>query len=166
MRTAARWAAYAGVVALQVGLAIAYHSRGTWWHYLLHQQVGWGLGLAAGATLMVATRRHVSPLWAALAGQLVSIAPDLAFRYLRMPHDPLMDVFAGHISIHRGLSPVVTTWAFLTLGCAAWLLASVRRDRVAVGTAALAALLLTVACLTADPLPERLADFPADSAPV
>lgn len=166
MRAAARWAAVAGVVAAQVAIAMAYQSRGTWWHYLLHQQVGWGLGLAVAAAVMVTTRRWVDPLGAALAGQLVSIAPDLAFRYLRMPHDPLMDVFAGHISIHRGVSPVVTTWAFLTLGCAAWLLASVRRDRSAVGVAALAGLLLTVACLTAEPLPQRLADFPADSAPV
>jgi hypothetical protein len=165
-RTAARLAAVAGIVALQYGIATAYASRGTWWHYLLHQQVGWGLGLALGATVMVTTRRWVNPLGAALAGQLLSIAPDLAFRYLRMPHDPLMDVFAGHISIHRGFSPVLVTWAFLTLGSAAWLLASVRRDRSAVGIAALAVLLLTVACLTADPMPERLADFPADSAPV
>lgn len=162
----ARYAAYAGVAALEYGVAVAYQSRGTWWHWLLHQQVGWGLGLAVAAVVMVTTRRWVNPLWAALAGQLVSIAPDLAFRYLRMPHDPLMDVFAGHISIHRGPSPVVTTWAVLTLGCAAWLLASVRRDRSAVGLAGLAALVLTAACVVADPLPERLADYPSDSAPV
>lgn len=166
MRTAARWAAYAGVAALQYGVAVAYESRGTWWHWLLHQQVGWGLGLAVAAVVMVATRRYVSPLWAALAGQAVSIAPDLAFRYLRMPHDPLMDVFAGHISIHRGPSPVATTWVVLTLGAAAWLLASVRRDRFAVGLAALAGLVLTAACVTATALPERLADYPSDSAPV
>jgi hypothetical protein len=164
--TAARWALYAGLAALQYAVATAYASRGTWWHWLLHQQVGWGLGLAVAALVMARTGRWVSPLWAALAGQLLSIAPDLAFRYLRMPHDPAMDVFAGHISIHRGVSPVVVTWAFLTLGAAAWLLASVRRRRGAAVLAAGALVLLTAACLTAEPLPERLSDYPSDSAPV
>ena len=166
MRRFARWSAFAGVAALEYGIAVAYASRGTWWHWLLHQTVGWGLGLALAATVMAwrGTRWH--PLWAALAGQALSIAPDLAFRYLRMPHDPVMDVFAGHISIHRGVSPVVTTWAFFTLGATAWLLASVRRRRAALALSAAAAVLLTVACVTAGPLPERLSDFPVDSAPV
>jgi hypothetical protein len=166
VRRAAQWAALAGIAALQYGIAVAYASRGTWWHWLLHQTVGWGLGLAVAAVVSVALRRRVAPLPAALAGQLVSIAPDLMFRYLRMPHDPVMDVFAGHISIHRGVSPVVTTWAFFTLAAAAWLLASVRRPRAAVGLALTAAVLLAVACLTAEPIPTRLADFPVDSAPV
>jgi hypothetical protein len=166
VRRVAQLAALAGIAALQYGIAVAYSSRGTWWHYLLHQTDGWGLGLTAAALLAVALRRRVPPLPAALAGQLVSIAPDLMFRYLRMPHDPLMDVFAGHIAIHRGVSPVVTTWAFFTLGAAAWLLASVRRRRAALGLSAAALVLLTVACVTAQTIPERLADFPSDSAPV
>ena len=166
MRRAARWAALAGVVALQYGIAVAYASRGTWWHWLLHQTVGWGLGLALAAVVVAWRGTRVHPLPAALAGQALSIAPDLMFRYLRMPHEPFMDVFAGHISIHRGVSPVVTTWAFLTLGAAAWLLASVRRRRAALGLSAAALVLLAVACATAEPIPERLADFPSDSAPV
>jgi hypothetical protein len=166
VRAAARWAALAGVLALQYGIATAYASRGTWWHWLLHQTVGWGLGLALAAVVMAWRGTRVHPLGAALAGQALSIAPDLMFRYLRMPHDPLMDVFAGHIAIHRGVSPVVTTWAFFTLGAAAWLLASVRRRRAALGLSAAALVLLTVACVTAQPIPERLADFPSDSAPV
>ncbi len=101
-------AAYAGVLTLEIAVAVAYAGRGTWWHYLLHQFVGWGLGLAVAGVLMALRRSSfVPPVGAAVTGQVVSIVPDLAFTYLRMPHTPVMDVWVGHISIHRGPSPVL-----------------------------------------------------------
>jgi len=154
-------AAYAGLAALQAGIAVAYLGRGTWWHYLLHQLVGWGLGLAvAGAAMALHRGAFVPPVAGALAGQLVSIVPDLMFRYLRMPHTPAMDVWVGHISIHRGPSPVLVALGVLLLGSWSWLAAAYGRRRAALGLAAAAAMLLTAACLVAEPLPTMLSDYP------
>lgn len=170
MRTARlpwQLAAGLGLLALQVAVATAYLSRGTWWHYLLHQSVGWGLGLAGAALLAALVPwRRVPVLAALLAGQLWSIAPDVLFRYARMPHDPAMDAFAGHIAIHRAWSPVVAVWLFVSLAAAGWLLATSGRRRVGALVAGLAVAFLGAACLTAEPLPTRLSDVPGVTAPV
>ena len=160
MRRVLVLAAWAGLLALQLGIAVAYQGRGTWWHYLLHQMVGWGLGLAAGG-VWTALRRgsYVPPMAAAVAGQVVSIMPDLAFRYLRMPHTPAMDLWVGHISIHRGPSPVLVALGVALLGGAGWLSAAYGSRGRALGAAGAAALLLLVACLLAEPVPTRLADY-------
>ena len=155
-------AAYAGLFALQAGIVVAYLARGTWWHYLLHQFVGWGLGLAAaGAVVALRPTTFVPPVAAAALGQLVSIAPDLAFRYARMPHTPGMDVWVGHISIHRGPSPVLVALGVLLLGSWSWLAGAYGRRRAALALSAAAAGLLLGACLLAEPLPTRLADLGA-----
>ena len=160
MRRALVLAAWAGLAALECGIAVAYHDRGTWWHYLLHQMVGWGLGLAAGG-VWTALRRgaFVPPIAAAVAGQLVSIVPDLAFKYARMPHTAAMDLWVGHISLHRGPSPVLVALGVALLGGAGWLCAAYGRQRAALALAAACAVLLTVACLLAEPVPTRLADY-------
>ena len=153
-------AAWAGLAAVQYGIAVAYHSRGTWWHYLLHQMVGWGVGLAvAGAWMGLRRGAYVAPAAAAVAGQLVSIVPDLMFRYLRMPHTPSMDLWLGHISLHRGPSPVLVALGVALLGGAGWMCAAYGRGRAATGLAAATAVLLTGACLLAEPVPTRLADY-------
>ncbi|MEO6204728.1 MAG: hypothetical protein ABIO67_05005 [Mycobacteriales bacterium] len=154
-----------GVLALELTVAYAYQVRGTWWHFLLHQYIGWGLGLAAGALIMVATRRRVPVIAALLLGQLVSIVPDLMFRFMRMPHTAWMDLWVGHISIHRGPSPLLVATAVLLLGGLAWLLTSVR-PAYAVVVALLGPILLTGACLAAKPLPTRLSDFGVDTVTV
>ncbi len=160
MRRALVVAAWAGLAALQYGIAVAYHDRGTWWHYLLHQMIGWGLGLAAGGAWMALRRgSFVPPVAAAVAGQLVSIVPDLMFKYLRMPHTPAMDLWVGHISIHRGPSPVLVALGVALLGGAGWLGAAYGRPRASLALAAASAVLLTVACLLAEPVPTRLADY-------
>lgn len=160
MRRLAVLAAFAGVAAAQVALAIAYQNRGTWWHYLLHQLIGWGVGLSVAAGLMVWRRGLViPPVLAAVAGQLVSIGPDLMFRFLRMPHEPSMDLYLGHISIHRGPSPVLVALAVFLLGGWAWIAAAARRPQLALGTALVAITLLTGACLAAAPIPTQLSDM-------
>ena len=160
MRRALVVAAWAGLAALQYGIAVAYHDRGTWWHYLLHQMVGWGLGLAAaGAAMAVRRGSFVPPIAGAVAGQVVSIVPDLMFTYLRMPHTAGMDLWVGHISIHRGPSPVLVALGVALLGGAGWLCAAYGRQRAALALAAASAVLLAVACLLAEPVPSRLADY-------
>ena len=159
MKRLAVWSAYAGVAAFEVALASAYQSRGTWWHYLLHQLIGWGLGLSVAAGVMLVRRSaFVPPVGAAVAGQLVSIGPDLMFRYLRMPHTMTMDAFVGHVSIHRGPSPVLVALAVLVLGAQGWTAAAHGRRRTAFVLAVAGPLVLLVACLLAVPLPTRLAD--------
>jgi hypothetical protein len=160
MKRALVVAAWAGLAALQYGIAVAYHDRGTWWHYLLHQMVGWGVGLAAAGAWTAGRRgRSVPPVAAALAGQLVSIVPDLMFRYGRMPHTAAMDLWLGHISIHRGPSPVLVALGVVLLGGAGWLSSAYGRRRPALGLAVATAALLTGACLLAEPVPTRLADY-------
>lgn len=159
-RRLATGSAYAGLAVLETAVAVAYAGRGTWWHYLLHQLVGWGVGLAVAGLLMALRRGlFIPPLLAALAGQLVSITPDLMFRYLRMPHTRAMDLWLGHISLHRGLSPVLVALGVLLLGGWSWLAAAQERRRPALALAVAAVVLLATACLLAVPLPDRLGDY-------
>ena len=147
-------------------VALTYQSYGTWWHWLLHQQVGWGLGLAVAALLAAATGRRVPAAAALVGGQLLSIVPDLLFRFSRMPHEPSMDLWLGHISIHTGPSPVLVALGSLLLGGWAYAGAATGRRAVGIGLATVALVLVTVACLLARPVPTTLADYPLDTARV
>ena len=151
MRRFAIWSAWAGLASLQVLIARTYLVRGTWWHWLLHIPIGLGVGLAVAA--LVAPRL---PVLCALVGELLSIVPDLMFRFLRMPHTRSMDAWLGHISVHTGPSPVLVALGVLLLGGWGWL-ASASGHRVlgsALGVSS-GGLLLT-ACLVAAPLPTTL----------
>ena len=153
-------AAWAGVVTYQSLLAYVYAQYGTWWHYLLHQQVGWGVGLGTAAVVAWWTRYRVPAGLALVVGQLLSIVPDLQFRYLRMPHEQSMDLWLGHISIHTGPSPVLVALGALLLGGWGWIAAFADRRRLG-GVLGLSALVLVaVACLLARDLPAVLADYP------
>lgn len=166
MRRLGVLAAWAGLVALEVVVARTYAGFGTWWHWLLHQQVGWGVGLATAALVAAVSRWRVPAVVALLAGQLASVVPDLQFRFARMPHEPSMDLWLGHISLHTGPSPVLVALGCLLLGGWAHVATTLGRRRVAVPLAVGALVLVAVACLLARPLPTTLADHPADSAPV
>lgn len=159
-------AAWAGLLAVQFSVASAYLVRGTWWHWLLHQLVGWGIGLAVAALLLVTTARSLPVVVALLAGQLVSIAPDLQFRFQRMPHMAWMDVYLGHISLHTGPSPTLVALGILLLGGWGWLAAAYGRPRLAVGLAVGAGVLLLVATVLATPLPSQLSQYPRDTPPL
>lgn len=78
LRRAVVVAAAAGLVALELLVARTYLGFGTWWHYLLHQLVGWGLGLATAA-LVATVSRWRAP--AVLALVLVTVACLLAAPY-------------------------------------------------------------------------------------
>jgi hypothetical protein len=158
-------AALVGLLALEYGVAVAYLTRGTWWHYLLHQQVGWGVGLATAALVTSLTRYRVPAVPALVVGQLISIVPDLQFRYQRMPHMTSMDVYLGHISIHTGPSPVLVSLGCVLLGGLAFLAADWSHRRTAITAALASGLLVLVACLLAAPVPNALEDFPTGVAP-
>ena len=166
MRRLALVAAWAGLLTLEVGVAVSYLGLGTWWHYLLHQLVGWGVGLSAAALVMTVSRRRVPAVVALVGGQLASIVPDLQFRYGRMPHEPGMDVWLGHIPLHTGPSPVLVALAALLLGGWGQVAAHLGRRRVATALAVGGLALVTSACLLARPLPTTLADAPVDTARV
>lgn len=165
-RRAAVAAACAGVLSLQYLVAVAYLDRGTWWHYLLHQMVGWGIGLAVAGLVAATTRYRVPAVIALVGGQLMSIVPDLQFRFQRMPHTASMDLWLGHISIHTGPSPVLVALGSVLLGATAYVGAELGRRRLAVVTALASGALVLVACLLAAPVPGTLAEFPTDTAPV
>ncbi|GAC1327914.1 MAG: hypothetical protein NVSMB13_14610 [Mycobacteriales bacterium] len=198
-----RWLAAAGLAALEGLIALAYDDRGTWWHWMLHQYVGWGLGLSGAGLLAVALHRsapkrgvpergvpergvpergvpgrrvpgrraperrapgrRVPAVGAMVLGQLVSIFPDLMFRFMRMPHEPWMDWWVGHISMHTGPSPLLVALLVLLFGGWGWLLAT-SRPRVAVLACLAGPLLLLVACLLARPIPTSLSGYPASVA--
>jgi hypothetical protein len=166
MRRLAVLAGWVGLVALEVVVARAYVGFGTWWHWLLHQQVGWGVGLATAALVATVSRWRAPAVVALLAGQVTSIVPDLQFRVARMPHEPSMDVWLGHISLHTGPSPVVVALGSLLLGGWSYVAVTLDRRRLAVPLALGGLVLVAVACVLARPLPATLADYPADSAPV
>ena len=159
-------AAWAGLTVLQAGLAIGYLALGTWWHWLLHQLVGWGLGLGAAAVVAAVGRRSVPAVVALLVGQLLSIVPDLQFRYARMPHEPSMDLWLGHISLHTGPSPVLVSLGALLLGGWGWIAGAYGRRVAAAALGAGALVLVTLACVLARPIPSTLADYPTDTAPL
>jgi hypothetical protein len=166
VRRLAVLAALAGIVSLEVLVALAYLGHGTWWHYLLHQLVGWGVGLATAALVATVSRWRLPAVPALLAGQLVSIVPDLQFRYARMPHEPSMDVWLGHISLHTGPSPVLLALTALLLGGWGYVAVCASRRRLGAGLAAAGLVAVAVACLVARPLPTTLADHPLDTARV
>ena len=166
MRRLAVLAAWAGLLVLEVGVAVSYLGLGTWWHYLLHQLVGWGVGLSTAALVATVSRWRVPAVVALVAGQLVSIVPDLQFRYARMPHEPAMDVWLGHISLHTGPSPVLVALGALLLGGWGYAAVCLGRRRVAVPLAVGGLVLVAAACLLARPLPPTLADTPVDTARV
>jgi hypothetical protein len=162
---AGRLAAWLGLAALEYGVAIAYLSRGTWWHYLIHQLIGWGAGLALAAVVAACTRYRIPAVVALVTGQAYSIVPDLMFRYMRMPHEASMDVYLGHISIHRGPSPLLIALGCLLLGGWAFVAAAYRRRPAAVALAVGAAVLVAAACSAAPSVPTRLDQFPQHTAP-
>ena len=157
MSRVGRLAAWAGLAALQYGVAVAYLSRGTWWHYLLHQLIGWGVGLALAGLVAAHTRYRIPAVVALVGGQLVSIVPDLQFRYQRMPHMASMDVWLGHISVHRGPAPLLVALGCLLLG--GWAYLAARHRWTATGLAVGSAVLVLVACLLAEPVPTSLAEY-------
>lgn len=164
-RAGAKWLAWLGLAALEGLVAWSYYDRGTWWHWLLHQYVGWGLGLAVAGLVEIGLRRRVPVVAAMVAGQLVSIFPDLMFRFMRMPHERWMDWWVGHISLHTGPSPLLVATGVLLLGGGGWLLAGSGRRTAAIVCLA-GPLLLLVACLLARPIPTSLSEYPTHSAPV
>ena len=166
MRRLALRLGWVGLLALEVVVARAYAGFGTWWHWLLHQQVGWGVGLATAALVATVSRWRPPAVLALLAGQLASIVPDLQFRFGRMPHEPSMDLWLGHISLHTGPSPVLVSLGALLLGGWGWMASAYGRrlPATALGTGAL--VLVTAACLLARPVPDRLADYPTGTEPL
>jgi hypothetical protein len=159
-------AAWAGLIAIQVSVAIPYANLGSWWHWLLHQLIGWGVGLGTAALIGATTRYRIWAVPALLTGQLLSIVPDLQFRYARMPHEPSMDLWLGHISIHTGPSPVLVALGALLLGGWAWIAMAYGRNAPAIGLGVAALALVAVACVVARPVPDRLAEFPVDTPPL
>ena len=159
-------AAWSGLLAAQGSVVAAYLGLGTWWHWLLHQLIGWGIGLGTAAVIGAWTRYRVPALPALLSGQLLSIVPDLQFRLARMPHEPSMDLWLGHISIHTGPSPVLVALGAVLLGGWAWIAMSYDRRPVATGLGGGALVLVLAACLLARPVPSTLADYPVDTAPL
>lgn len=164
MRNALRALVLLGVLAVEGLIGRTYYERGTWWHFLLHQDIGWGLGLSAAAMAGALLTRSVPPLPSMLVGQLVSIVPDLMFRFLRMPHTASMDWWVGHISIHRGPSPLIVATAVLVLGGWSWFLALGQKPRRAIVVALIGPWLILVSCLVATPVPTTLSGYAADGA--
>jgi len=163
VRRCGRGAALVGLLAAEIAVAVAYLGFGTWWHWLLHQYVGWGVGLSTAALVGAFTRYRIPVTVALLAGQVLSIVPDLQFRYARMPHEPSMDLWLGHISIHTGPSPVLVALGALLLGGWAWIATAYGRRGPAVGLAVGGLVLVTIACLLARDVPTRLQDYPLDT---
>jgi hypothetical protein len=166
MRRLAVVAAWTGLAALEVLVARSYLGFGTWWHWLLHQQVGWGVGLAVAALVATVSRWRPPAVVALLGGQVASIVPDLQFRFARMPHEPSMDVWLGHISLHTGPSPVLVALGSLLLGGWGYVAVALGQRRLAVPLALGGLVLVLVVCLLARPLPTTLADYPPDAAAV
>lgn len=155
-----RAAGLVALVALQGFLAASYAARGTSWHYLLHSILGAGAGLVVAALSAARTGRPGHPVAWAVAGQLVSDAPDVLFVTASLPHRRWMDVFLGHIRIHTAPQPLlVVTAAFLLAGWGWWLASYTRRQRLGAGLALAAVALVAGALFAARPLPTRLSDY-------
>lgn len=157
---AIRWAAGLLLLgALELYIGRAYIVRGTEWHYIVHNSIGVGLGLAGGGVVAAIRRRPTNGLGWALVGQLASVMPDLIFGLLRIPHQRWMDVFVGHISVHTAPGPLYLGIAVLLLGGWGWLaaVAGGRAVGAALGTVAIA--VLVVALALHRPLPTHIADY-------
>lgn len=153
-------------------VAQAYVERGTTWHLLLHTLIGLGLGLAAGGVVAAAVHdrprpryrsrggRPLGPVRWAVAGQLVSIVPDLLFVILRLPHARWMDLFVGHITVHLVPAPLLVGLGVFLLGSSAWFAAVVLRRRLGGALLGVATVgVLGVALALAAPIPTRLSDY-------
>jgi len=160
--TRLRAAAVLVVLAAEVVLAREYAGFRTIWHFLVHSGIGAGLGLALAAAVSAGRRGPVSPWPWALVGQAVSVAPDVLFLALRMPHERSMDAFVGHVSVHTAPQPLLVAVAVFLLGGWAWALADpLRRPRVGLALAAGTAGVLALALALRTPLPTSLSDYPA-----
>lgn len=158
-----RWAlALLLLLALELLLWKGYAAFRTTWHYLLHTGLGVGAGLSAAALLSAARRRPTRGLAWGLGGQLVSVAPDVMFRMLRMPHERWMDVFLAHVTIHTSPLPLFATTSAGVLGTWGWYAGCSGRRRLATGLAAVALVLLTVVLALHTPIPTALADYYRD----
>ena len=137
-----------------------YQIHGTSWHFLVHSMIGVGLGLSA-ATFWTAHKRQAANPWVwGLVGQLVSMLPDFMFIILRMPHDPWMDVFVGHISIHTSPAPLIVSLVVFSLGIWSWYCGSVlKRYRLSLTLAGAAIILLLLALSLHRALPSSLHDL-------
>lgn len=166
MRRVGVLAPWTGLLSLELVVALTtYRGYGTWWHYLVHQMIGWGVGLSTAALVAALTRYRVRAVLALVGGQLLSIVPDLLFRFGRTPHENSMDLWLGHISIHTG-PPVLVALGSLLLG--GWVYVGVTGDRPRVG-GALAAGGSSSSCspaLVARDVPTSLSDYPLDTARV
>lgn len=159
-RRLAALAGLAGVAAAQVALLLGYSAFRTTWHFLLHSTLGFAAGLAAAALLTAATRRPTRPLLAALAGQALSVAPDVMFRMLRMAHVRWMDVFVAHITVHTAPARLLTSTAAAVLASWAWWCTGPGgRRRTGVVLALSAVTLVGVGLALHTPIPTRLSDY-------
>lgn len=160
--TAVRLVPLAVVVAMQALLASAYYERGTSWHFLLHTTFGLGLGLSVAALVSARRRQPVAALPFAVAGEAVSVLPDLLFVIGRLAHMRWMDVFVGHIRLHLVPEPlVVAVGLFVAGGWAWWLAAPAGRPRAGAALASGGLLAAALAFAVADPLPTSLAQADA-----
>jgi hypothetical protein len=123
-----------------------------------------GVGLSTAALVAALTRYRVRAVLAPVGGQLLSIVPDLLFRFGRMPHENSRDLWLGHISIHTGPSPVLVALESLLLGCWGYVGMTGERRRVGGATAAGGLILVLLACLVARDAPTSLSDYPLDTA--
>lgn len=164
MRRLAVGIALLALAAAEAVVARAYAVRGTTWHFLLHSSIGFGLGLAAAALYAALRGRPTRGLAWAVAGQLVSILPDVLFFALRLPHQYWMDAFVGHLTVHVAPQPLLVGLGVFALGGWAWWLAGAAGRRGAGALFALLALgLLGGAIAVHRPIPVRLAGYSADN---
>ena len=105
-----------------------YQIHGTSWHFLVHSMIGVGLGLSAAAFWSARRHEAANPWIWGIVGQLISVLPDFIFIILRMPHDPWMDVFVGHISIHTSPAPLIVSLILFSLGIWSWYCGSVLKQ--------------------------------------
>lgn len=159
---AARARLVVGSVALAVYQAVlinGYHDFRTTWHYLVHSGIGFGLALSVAALVTARTGRRTRPVVFALAGQLVSVLPDVMFRFLRMPHVRGMDVFMGHVTIHVSPLPLIVAVVMALGGSWSWWLATSGRRSGGTALAAATGALLAAALAAHTPIPTRLSHF-------
>jgi hypothetical protein len=158
MRRAVRVAGLVALVALEAWVWQQYAVRGTTWHWLLHSLTGLGAGLAVAAVVSAARGRAARPVRWAVAGQAVSIAPDVLFLVAALTHRTWMDVFLGHVAIHTAPWPLLAALALFVLAGWGWHLASTR-PRAGIALAAVGVAAYAGALLLRDPVPSTLLEF-------